>query len=128
MVCNDNSALDEIEDLLNIIVQIVDTLDSSIKESGAKVLAANGSNSDLASLQKSFLEMRLDQRLVLRDNFVVQLAQSEVKEAVSHLVRCFLNKSKDIDFICQQVAPSLISTQCKDFLRKKAEAQSLRRS
>ena len=48
--------------------------------------------------------MPLEQKINMRDNIVVQLANNEHKEAIKHLLRAFLVKNREVDFICTKIS------------------------
>ena len=54
-------------------------------------------------------KMELKDKLILRDNIVTQLANSESTEAIKHLFRAFLIKNRDVDHIIStKMSPELI--------------------
>lgn len=50
-------------------------------------------------------DTRYDHRIIMRANIVSILANSTVKECIEHLLRAFLVKGRDVDFICDKLAP-----------------------
>lgn len=45
----------------------------------------------------------------------MQLADSDNEEVLAHLIRAFLVKNRDIEFIRVKVSPSIVTKQCKVF-------------
>ena len=94
-----------IRDQLDLVVQIVDTLESSILGESDPAIDSTGFRDDFVQACK---RMPLNQKLTMRDNIVTQLSDSEHKEAIKHLLRAFLVKNREVDFICLKISPQII--------------------
>ena len=75
---------------------------------------------------KAIVGMTTEQQVNMRDNIILQLAKDN-QEALAHLLRAFLVKNRDVEFIRQKVTPQLISNQCKIFVREQASVGLLTR-
>lgn len=70
-------------------------------------------------------EMRYDHLHIARENIVSLLSNSSVNECLEHLFRAFLVKNRDVDFICEKLAPHQIGTQSKNFVREQSNQEAL---
>ena len=82
-----------------MIVQIIDSLETAIL--GEK--EAYDSAGFMETFRNVVTRMNLEQKLNMRDNIVLQLAQQESQEAIKHLLRAFLVKNREVEFICQKI-------------------------
>ena len=103
---NDEQQAQEVEKWLDLIIQIVDSLETSI-------IADKDVMPDQTGFMPLFAQvmnkMELKEKLTLRDNIVTQLAKSESTEAIKHLFRAFLVKNRDVDYIISaKMSPDLI--------------------
>ena len=113
---NDEKQAQEVEQWLDLIIQIVDSLETSI-------IADKDAMPDQTGYMPRFAEvmdkMELKDKLILRDNIVTQLANSESTEAIKHLFRAFLIKNRDVDHIIStKMSPELIQEQCWEFVQQ----------
>ena len=103
---NCEASFDDIKYLLEVIVQAVEAVDTAIvSPNDSKVTIAVDTSSFMPILSKAVSELSLEQRLTLRNNLIAQLADSDVKEAISYVLQNFMFKNKEVDFICQTVSP-----------------------
>jgi len=115
--CSDSTELQtsEIKDMLEIIVQVVDALDRGITKEQIDAVYGEGF---VALFSLAVKEMRYDYRIIRRDEIVNYLANSKVTECIEHLLRAFLVKGCDVDFICDKLEPYRIGVQCTKFVRE----------
>jgi len=110
----------EIQSLLDVIVQVVEALQRSITESRID----GGQDEEFA---RALRHTRLDIKLALRDSIVNTLAGSDVAEAICHLLRAFLVKNYEVDFICLHMAPEAVAHQSRVFLQEQSKRERLTR-
>ena len=111
------SRADDAKDMLEIIVQVVDALDRSIDTSAKGPVDSSGFMHDL---EKAVQKMTLEIKLQLRTNIISMLINSEGSEPEAHLLRAFLVKRREVDFICEKMQPALIEKECFDFIHRQS--------
>ena len=113
---------EEIADLLEVVVQVVEALDRGITEDNFDSVYDQGFQ---AAFAKAVKELRFDYRAIVLEQIISQLAESDVRQCIEHLLRAFLVKGRNVDFICKEVSAETIAAQCQTFVHEQSKADLL---
>lgn len=113
---------EDIKELLDIIVQVVDALSRGIEDDRPDSIYGQDYN---ANFLRVIMGMNLDHKSFVRRNIVTYLSNCEIKEGIQNLLRAFLVKNRDVDFIYEHLSGEIVEKQCLHFVTEQSSHQLL---
>lgn len=104
---------EDIQELLDIVVQVVDALSRGIEDDRQDSIYGQDYN---ASFLREIMKMELDHKTHVRTNIVAYLSNCEVKEGIKNLLRAFLIKNRNVDFIYERLSDEIVESQSLHFV------------
>ena len=104
---------EDIQELLDIVVQVVDALSRGIEDDRQDSIYGQDYN---ASFLREIMKMKLDHKTHVRTNIVAYLSNCEVKEGIKNLLRAFLIKNRNVDFIYERLSDEIVESQSLHFV------------
>lgn len=113
---------EDIRELLDIVVQVVDALSRGIEDDRPDSIFGQDNSANFLRVMK---DMSLENKTFVRRNIVSYLSNCEVKEGIKNLLRAFLVKNRDVDFIYEHLSSDIVESQCLHFVKEQSSHQIL---